>query len=87
VQNVKQWLESAPGNVAEAAFEKLQGTLAKNPGYEKILKIYNLLNGSSLDSDIDFTVFKYCPTTSCDVKRSFSVFKKCSNRKADQFHR
>jgi hypothetical protein len=36
VQNVKQWLESAPGNVAEAAFEKLQGTLAKNPGYEKI---------------------------------------------------
>jgi hypothetical protein len=35
VQNVKQSLESAPGNVAEAAFEKLLlGTLAKNPGYK-----------------------------------------------------
>jgi hypothetical protein len=85
VQNVKQSLESAAGNVAEAAFEKLQGTLAKNPGYEKILQIYNLLNGSSLDSDIDFTVFKYCAITSCDVERSFSVLKNVLTKRRTNF--
>jgi hypothetical protein len=43
VQNVKQSLESAPGNVAEAAFEKLLlGTLAKNPGYGKNIKNLSL---------------------------------------------
>jgi hypothetical protein len=85
VQNVKQSLESAAGNVAEAAFEKLQGTLAKNPGYEKILQIYNLLNGSSLDSDIDCTVFKYCPITGCDVERSFSVLKNVLTERRTNF--
>jgi hypothetical protein len=50
-----------------------------------ILQIYNLLNGSSLDSDIDCTVFKYCPITSCDVERSFSVLKNVLTERRTNF--
>lgn len=85
IKNVEQSLKSAPGNVARVAFEKLQATLSKNPGYEKLLEIYNLLNGNSADCVMDFSIFKYCPITSCDVERSFSVLKNVLTEKRTNF--
>ncbi|KAK4884465.1 hypothetical protein RN001_000736 [Aquatica leii] len=85
IENVKQSLKVAPGEVSKTAYEKLQGTLLKNPGYEKLSEIYNLLNGEFVDSNINFSVFKYAPITSCDVKRSFSSLKNVLTEKRTNF--
>ncbi|KAL7298128.1 hypothetical protein TKK_0009130 [Trichogramma kaykai] len=61
--------------------EKLDNILANNPGYYKLCQIDDFINTKE-NIELPETVspsiipnFKYCPTISVDVERSFSAYK------------
>jgi hypothetical protein len=67
----------------------------RNYGFSIVCKINGILGGNgatlgeedpALDSS-NVTAFKYAPLTSCDVKRSFSMYKKIlsDNRRSFSF--
>jgi hypothetical protein len=69
--------------------------LEPNYGFSIIYKIKGIFGGNgatlgeedpALDSN-DVTLFKYAPLTSCDVERSFSMYKKIlsDNRRSFSF--
>lgn len=73
-------LEKAPGETGKIVLNKMQNVLTKNPGYEQISSIADVLSGETASLDLgllpgDITGFKYAPITSCDVERSFSILK------------
>lgn len=63
-------------------FKKFQKVIQNNKGFDILCTISKILNGKdntiktgeNLTPD-DLTCFKYAPTTSVDVKRSFSLYK------------
>ncbi|KAF0753067.1 CGG triplet repeat-binding protein 1, partial [Aphis craccivora] len=77
--------------------EKLQTVLTKNKGFQIVCNISKILNGEEenvgcLDipenlTSSDMGYFKYAPTTSADVERSFSVYKNllAPNRRSFKF--
>lgn len=62
--------------------QKMDAVLNRNKGYKSIVEIRNVLeNGSDPKDDYtrkltpkELAMFKYCPVTSVDVERSFSVY-------------
>jgi hypothetical protein len=73
---------------------KLSDLLKKNTGLSILRKANNILNGNftneSHDTEIPVGaeksyIFKYCPTTSCDVERSFSSYKTILEEKRQNF--
>ncbi|MGM3150920.1 hypothetical protein, partial [Escherichia coli] len=62
----------------------------KNKGFEKFVKINQILNGESqinLKYSIEeISAFKYAPITSCEAERSFSVFKSILSEKRTSFN-
>lgn len=75
-------LENSPGRYAQSALDKLNSVLSKNPGYNKLIQISDILKGDGhLDPNeeefslSDIANFKFAPVTSCDVERSFSQYK------------
>ena len=52
------------------------GKITKN--FDKITKIATALSGKIVDIDLPpniISLYKYAPLTSCDVERSFSIYK------------
>ena len=63
--------------------QKLESVLTKNPGFKIAVDIDKVINQRlqpseqfvSKLSSYELTLFKYCPTSSADVERSFSAYK------------
>ena len=67
--------------------DKLNKLISKNTGLDKITKIATALSGEMVDLDLPpniISLYKYAPLTSCDVERSFSIYKSIlvDNRKS-----
>lgn len=97
IQEVKSKFQSLKGTQGKAVILKLQKVFEKNEGLKMLEKISNILEGEDEISDMsqfpddyscnDFVYFKYAPTTSVDVERSFSSYKTLlsDNRRAFTF--
>lgn len=77
--DVRAALEVAAGETGEQIRQKFYDVVWKNPGIPTISKIGKILDGQNND-DFDMLpnlipLYKYAPLTSCDVERSFSVYK------------
>ena len=62
--------------------------MAKNPGFDKLRKIAKVLSGSEENIDMPpnkIAAFKFAPLQSCDVERTFSVYKLILNKKRTNF--
>ena len=71
-------LSRIPGYYGEELKTKLDNVLKKNPGFDHIKSISKVLSGTSTtlpEGPTDVAMFKYCPTASVDVERSFSLYK------------
>lgn len=75
-------LVSVPSTVGQKVKEKVTNVISKNPGYQKLCDIRDILEGksSNIPQDLSLCVqqlasFRYAPITSCDVERSFSRYK------------
>ncbi|KAB0805292.1 hypothetical protein PPYR_02262 [Photinus pyralis] len=80
VETVSDSLRSAPGRVAKVAFNKLSNCLLKNPSYETLWAIKKIFCGDEAELPFNFVTdniqaFKFAPITSCEVERSFSMYK------------
>lgn len=79
IEDVRTSLKNTPGDVGQLASRKLELLLAKNPGFHHMIQVNNILssNDTGVDHsvDMDSTIFKFTPITSCDVERSFSRLK------------
>ncbi|KAL4152654.1 hypothetical protein QTP88_000487 [Uroleucon formosanum] len=85
IKKVKSKFQSLKGTQGKAVLLKLQKVFEKNEGLKMLEKISNILEGKDEISDMsqfpddyscnDFVYFKYAPTTSVDVERSFSSYK------------
>lgn len=71
-------------NLARKEFsQKLAKVLTRNRGYNKIVEINNVLNKNIQPTEAyvkkltpkEIVLFKFAPTTSADVERSFSEYK------------
>ena len=79
VLQCRQKLETS-GDPCSFALDKINSCLTKNPGWQKINTVNDCIMGKS--SEIpggmelkDIGAFKFSPTTSVDVERSFSEHK------------
>lgn len=80
IDEISVTLSSETHGIAKTAFEKLSKVLTKNPGYETLCKISKKLSGTEMYIEEEFTqeelwCFSHVPVTSCDVERSFSLYK------------
>ena len=83
MSQVEAKLDSIPGSKGELLQDKFGAVFQRNPGLNILLKINRLINtdrGTDADLPLNFSTsdvanFKFCPTTSVDVERSFSMFK------------
>lgn len=91
IDEMKEKICSIPGSKGETLKTKLNELSNKNKGLEILRKINAILLGENVQfEDIyqDPTIlncFKYAPTTSVDVERSFSVFKNILTDKRHSF--
>ena len=90
VNEAVEKVTQVPSQKGEAIKEKLNYILNKNKGFEKLVKINQILNGESqmnLKYSIEeMSAFKYAPITSCEAERSFSVFKSILSEKRTSFN-
>ncbi len=80
LDNAKERLAVLPGAKGKVLKEKFEKVLKKNPSLETLHTVAKILEGkdSSLPDRMgpaDVAELKYCPVTSVDVERSFSMFK------------
>ncbi len=82
VEKVYTSLKNTPGKVGEMAFQKLCSLLKKNPGYDFICSVNNVIcgngnatNNTYINENVDCSIFNFAPITSCDVERTFSKLK------------
>ena len=73
-------LAKIPGKVGEELKSKLTTVLKNNPGFDHIKTIAGLLSGTATTfpegmGPGDVAMFRYCPTASVDMERSFSMYK------------
>ena len=95
VKSAEPAVEQARGTVAENVNNKFKEVLKRNYGFSIIYKIRGIFggNGATLGEEdtalesSDVTFFKYAPLTSCDVKKSFSMYKEIlsDNRRSFSF--
>lgn len=82
------------GKLGESVSAKVKFLKKKNVGFNQLLKIAKLIKfGENISSEglelyepNDLACFKYAPVTSCDVERSFSVFKNIFTDKRRSYH-
>jgi hypothetical protein len=75
---VKTSISKAAGAVGQAIQTKLGLVLNKNPGIEKMIDVAKVLTGGEAQTGLApgmISAMKFAPLTSCDVERSFSVYK------------
>lgn len=75
INNCKQ----VRGEVGKAVMSKLEGIIEKNKGFKCLINVSKVLSGENVDN-LDFKLslvpkLKFCPITSVDVERSFSLYK------------
>lgn len=78
LNEVKQALAAATGEIGEKIRKKFNNVLEKNPGIGKLSEIAKVLKGEESDIDmlpIILESMKFAPLQSCDVERSFSIYK------------
>jgi Protein of unknown function (DUF 659) len=66
------------GGIAEEIRHRLKLVLSKNSGYQTMINISKVLAGEPSAIKLtpaEISLFKFAPVTSCDVERSFSVYK------------
>ncbi|XP_018496987.1 uncharacterized protein LOC108864945 [Galendromus occidentalis] len=74
-------LDMIPNTAGERFRNKCKFVLSRNPDYERIRSIAQVLRGDSPDSSLEgfspseLSAFKFAPITSVDVERSFSMLK------------
>lgn len=75
-------LKTVPGVVGETVKQKVTNVLSKNPGYNVLLEIVDVLEGKAPTTPTEqslsteqLAAFVNAPVTSCDVERSFSRYK------------
>lgn len=82
VNSALQPLQSLFGDIGAKVAQKVAYVLEKNAGYTTLMKLNAIISGSKEKvEDYDFTPhkissFKFAPITSCDVERTFSVYKR-----------
>jgi uncharacterized linocin/CFP29 family protein len=75
---VKTKIANAIGPIGKTIQNKLDNVVTKNAGLAKIVDIAKVLTGGEADLDMQpgqMASMKFAPLTSCDVERSFSVYK------------
>lgn len=75
---VRNEMDEAIGEKAEQIRAKFQFIVSNNPGIETIAQFCQILSGEHVNCDISpnlIPLYKYAPLTSCDVERSFSLYK------------
>lgn len=80
VNQVSEALSLETHGVAKIACDKLNAVLGKNTGYKTICEISKHLAGETCEVQDQLTKeeiwsFSHVPVTSCDVERSFSLYK------------
>lgn len=80
LEEVKQKMKEAPGDVGEKVRTKMEKVLQKNNGLKDLCAAADILAGKSSAVDCNIPVqhvpkVKYAPVTSVDVERSFSAYK------------
>lgn len=80
LEDTRTRLNSLSGAKGKNLNEKLSQMLHKNSGLEILQKVVKIIEGKdeSLPEGMepsDIAELKYCPITSVDVERSFSIFK------------
>jgi len=76
---VRNSLDNASGEIGTKIRQKWDKVIDRNPGFIKMSKIGRVLSGQIVN-EFDMppnviTRFKFAPLTSCDVERSFSLYK------------
>jgi len=81
-QEAENIVHNVAGELGNDLKLKLEAILKRNPDFNIILKINNILNHNAKDlsglepvKNEDIAKYKFAPTTSCDVERSFSAYK------------
>ncbi|ODM86637.1 hypothetical protein Ocin01_20045, partial [Orchesella cincta] len=81
IDSVKKRIDVKNSDVHKTVMAKLDSVLQKNPDFHKLCEISNVLTGKAAESisvnlspDV-LAAMKYCPTTSVEVERSFSMQK------------
>lgn len=81
MEAAKEALQTIPGDRGSSYLAKYEAVMARNPDFEKIKAISDVLqgkDGSQLPQGVTVSgasSFKFCPGASVDVERSFSVYK------------
>lgn len=76
--DVKQTLSNAGGEIGEQIRQKFDYVVHNNPGLSKMIDVAKILTGGMAEIDFqpnEIAALKYAPMTSCDVERSFSIYK------------
>lgn len=75
-------IHNITGDLGEDLKEKFKAILQRNPDFNIISKINNILNLNTEDlsgiepvTNENIIKYKFSPITSCDVERSFSAYK------------
>ncbi len=89
VNGTKERLEQNTSSIGKAIVAKLDFVLKNNPGFEKVRNVAQVLQGNSgIETDLDphaITCMKYCPITSVEVERSFSMHKSILTDRRESF--
>ncbi|KAL3068683.1 hypothetical protein niasHT_032099 [Heterodera trifolii] len=75
---VHNQMDNVYGEKANEIRKKFADIVAKNHGIEKVSQFCQILSGKNTESDVPpnlIPFYKFAPLTSCDVERSFSVYK------------
>ena len=80
LHEVKEKINSIPGTKGKIFQEKLQQVLRKNSNLEVIQHVARVQSGDSDSLPVgwmpdEVAELKFCPMTSVDVERSFSIYK------------
>ena len=76
--NLENAMARSTGLQADRVKAKFTNIVNKNTGIEIIAKFCQILSGQNVDCDISprlIPFYKFAPLTSCDVERSFSIYK------------
>ena len=78
LEDVKRKLGHALGELGALVRQKLDFVIEKNPGIKQLKAVSDVLNGKEAIIDMNpdmISALKFAPLQSCDVERTFSVYK------------
>jgi len=85
---VNNAIAPAPGEIGNKIKEKFESVLQNNPGIFQLIQVAKVLTGEkgTIEMDPDkMAALKFAPITSCDVERSFSIYKTILSEKRTNF--